>query len=132
MAPGLAQRFANGDRLAHAFFARALFGGAAEVLSVCPRRSPCVVLRTPRNPYARSICANAPLMFSFGSASRHALAARVAGKHATEAEAVGHDIRETPTAIQDQSRQTLELLRALIGLCLRIVRKRGRPRPSST
>jgi outer membrane protein TolC len=51
----------------------------------------------------------------------------MAGKDATGAEVVDHDIRETLAAIQDQSRQTLELLRTLIGLLLPIVGDREGP-----
>ena len=46
---------------------------------------------------------------------------------ATEAEAVDQNIRETLATIQDQSRQTLELLRTLIGLIVPIVGDREGP-----
>jgi hypothetical protein len=46
---------------------------------------------------------------------------------ATEAEAVDQDIREILAIIQDQSRQTLELLRTLIGLIVPIVGDREGP-----
>ena len=45
----------------------------------------------------------------------------MAAKDASEAEAADHDIRETLATIQGQSRQTLELLRTLIGFILPIV-----------
>jgi hypothetical protein len=53
----------------------------------------------------------------------------MAGKDATEAEAGDHEdsIRETLAIIQDQSRQTLELLRTLIGLIVPIVGDREGP-----
>ena len=53
----------------------------------------------------------------------------MAGKDATEAEAGDHEdsIRETLATIQDQSRQTLELLRTLIGLIVPIVGDREGP-----
>ena len=51
----------------------------------------------------------------------------MAGEDATEAETADHDIRETLAAIQDQSRQTLELPRTLIGLFLPIVGDREGP-----
>jgi len=55
--------------------------------------------------------------------------ARMAGKDAAEAEAGDHEdsIRETLATIQDQSRQTLELLRTLVGLILPIVGDREGP-----
>jgi hypothetical protein len=46
---------------------------------------------------------------------------------ATEAEAADQDIREILAIIQDQSRQTLELLRTLIGLIVPIVGDREGP-----
>ena len=51
----------------------------------------------------------------------------MAGRDATEAEAGDHDIREILATIQEQSRQTLELLRTLIGLILPIVGDREGP-----
>ena len=53
----------------------------------------------------------------------------MAGKDATDAEASDHEdsIRETLATIQEQSRQTLELLRTLIGLILPIVGDREGP-----
>ena len=53
----------------------------------------------------------------------------MAGKGATDAEAGDHEdrIRETLATIQDQSRQTLELLRTLIGLIVPIVGDREGP-----
>jgi len=51
----------------------------------------------------------------------------MAGQDATEAEAADQDIRETLATIQDQSRQTLELLRTLIGLIVPIVDDREGP-----
>ena len=47
----------------------------------------------------------------------------MAGEDATKSDAGDHEdsIRETLAIIQDQSRQTLELLRTLIGLILPIV-----------
>jgi hypothetical protein len=45
----------------------------------------------------------------------------MAGENPTEAVTADHDIRETLATIQDQSRQTLELLRTLIGLIVPIV-----------
>ena len=49
------------------------------------------------------------------------------GRDATEAEASDHDIREILATIQEQSRQTLELLRTLIGLIVPIVGDREGP-----
>jgi hypothetical protein len=46
---------------------------------------------------------------------------------ATEAEAADQDIREILAIIQDQSRQTLELLRTVIGLIVPIVGDREGP-----
>ena len=51
----------------------------------------------------------------------------MAEKDATEAEVADQDIRETLATIQDQSRQTLELLRTLIGLIVPIVGDREGP-----
>jgi hypothetical protein len=53
----------------------------------------------------------------------------MAGKDATESDACDHEdsIRETLATIQEQSRQTLELLRTLIGLILPIVGDREGP-----
>jgi hypothetical protein len=53
--------------------------------------------------------------------------ARMAGENPTEAVTADHDIRETLAIIQDQSRQTLELLRTLIGLIVPIVGDREGP-----
>jgi hypothetical protein len=53
--------------------------------------------------------------------------AGMAVKNAIEPEDVGHDIRETLATIQDQSRQTLELLKTLIGLLVPIVGDREGP-----
>jgi len=55
--------------------------------------------------------------------------ARMAGKDATEAEAGDHEdsIRETLATILEQTRQTLELLRTLIGLIVPIVGDREGP-----
>jgi hypothetical protein len=56
--------------------------------------------------------------------------ARMAGKDAIEAEAGDHEdsIRETLATILEQTRQTLELLRTLIGLIVPIVGDREGPR----
>ena len=53
----------------------------------------------------------------------------MAGKGATDAEAGDHEdsIRETLTTILEQTRQTLELLRTLIGLIVPIVGDREGP-----
>ena len=53
----------------------------------------------------------------------------MAGEDATKSDAGDHEdsIRETLAIIQDQSRQTLELLRTLIGLILPIVGDREGP-----
>jgi inosine-uridine nucleoside N-ribohydrolase len=51
----------------------------------------------------------------------------MAGENPTEAVTADHDIRETLATIQDQSRQTLELLRTLIGLIVPIVGDREGP-----
>ena len=51
----------------------------------------------------------------------------MAEKDATEAEVADQDMRETLATIQDQSRQTLELLRTLIGLIVPIVGDREGP-----
>ena len=51
----------------------------------------------------------------------------MAEKDASEADVAGHEIRETLAIIQDQSRQTLELLRTLIGLIVPIVGDREGP-----
>jgi hypothetical protein len=53
----------------------------------------------------------------------------MAGKDATDAEAGDHEdgIRETLATIQEQSQQTLKLLRTLIGLILPIVGDREGP-----
>jgi hypothetical protein len=53
----------------------------------------------------------------------------MAGKDATEAEAGDHEdsIRETLATILEQTRQTLELLRTLIGLIVPIVGDREGP-----
>ena len=51
----------------------------------------------------------------------------MAEKDATGAEVADQDIRETLATIQDQSRQTLELLRTLIGLIAPIVGDREGP-----
>ena len=51
----------------------------------------------------------------------------MAEKDATVAEAADQDIRETLATIQEQSRQTLELLRTLIGLIVPIVGDREGP-----
>ena len=51
----------------------------------------------------------------------------MAGENATEAETADHDIRETLATIQDQSRQTLELLRTLIGFIVPILGDREGP-----
>ena len=51
----------------------------------------------------------------------------MAGRDATEAEAGDHDIREILATIQEQSRQTLELLRTLIGFIVPIVGDREGP-----
>jgi inosine-uridine nucleoside N-ribohydrolase len=51
----------------------------------------------------------------------------MAEKDATEAEVADQDIREILATIQDQSRQTLELLRTLIGLVVPIVGDREGP-----
>ena len=51
----------------------------------------------------------------------------MAEKDATEAEVADHDIRETLATIQDQSRQTLELLRTLIGFIVPILGDREGP-----
>jgi hypothetical protein len=55
--------------------------------------------------------------------------ARMAGKDATEAEAGDHEdsIRDTLATILEQTRQTLELLRTLIGLIVPIVGDREGP-----
>jgi hypothetical protein len=53
--------------------------------------------------------------------------AGMAEKDATGAEVADQDIRETLATIQDQSRQTLELLRTLIGLIAPIVGDREGP-----
>jgi inosine-uridine nucleoside N-ribohydrolase len=53
--------------------------------------------------------------------------ARMAGEGPTEAVTADHDIREALATIQDQSRQTLELLRTLIGFLLPIVGDREGP-----
>jgi inosine-uridine nucleoside N-ribohydrolase len=51
----------------------------------------------------------------------------MAGGNPTEAVTADHEIRETLATIQDQSRQTLELLRTLIGLIVPIVGDREGP-----
>ena len=51
----------------------------------------------------------------------------MAEKDATGAEVADQDIREILATIQDQSRQTLELLRTLIGLIVPIVGDREGP-----
>ena len=51
----------------------------------------------------------------------------MAAKDASEAEAADHDIRDTLATIQEQSRQTLELLRTLVGLIVPIVGDREGP-----
>lgn len=53
----------------------------------------------------------------------------MAGKDATDAEAADHEdsIRETLATILEQTRQTLELLRTLIGLIVPIVGDREGP-----
>ena len=51
----------------------------------------------------------------------------MAEKDATGAEVADQNIRETLATIQDQSRQTLELLRTLIGLIVPIVGDREGP-----
>jgi hypothetical protein len=53
--------------------------------------------------------------------------AEMVGRDASEAGVAGHDIRETLATIQDQSRQTLELLRTLIGFLVPIVGDREGP-----
>jgi len=62
-------------------------------------------------------------------ASGTRMEARMAAKDAPEAEAGDHEdsIRETLATILEQSRQTLELLRTLIGLILPIVGDREGP-----
>jgi len=51
----------------------------------------------------------------------------MAGRDASQADAADHDIREILATIQDQTRQTLELLRTLIGLIVPIVGDREGP-----
>ena len=51
----------------------------------------------------------------------------MAGKDATDPEAADHDIRQALATIQEQSRQTLELLRTLVGLIVPIVGDREGP-----
>ena len=51
----------------------------------------------------------------------------MAGKDAIEVEAADHDIREILATVQDQGRQTLELLRTLINLVVGIVGDREGP-----
>ena len=51
----------------------------------------------------------------------------MAGKDAIEVEPADHDIREILATVQDQGRQTLELLRTLIGLIVPIVGDREGP-----
>ena len=51
----------------------------------------------------------------------------MAARDATEAEVGDHDIREILATIQEQSRQTLELLRTLIGFIVPIVGDREGP-----
>jgi len=51
----------------------------------------------------------------------------MAGKDAIEVEAADHDIREILATVQDQGRQTLELLRTLINLIVGIVGDREGP-----
>ena len=51
----------------------------------------------------------------------------MAGKDAIEVETADHDIREILATIQDQGRQTLELLRTLINLIVGIVGDREGP-----
>jgi hypothetical protein len=53
--------------------------------------------------------------------------AGMAAKDAIEVEAADHDIREILATIQDQGRQTLELLRTLISLIVPIVGDREGP-----
>jgi hypothetical protein len=53
--------------------------------------------------------------------------AGMAEKDAIEVEAADHDIREILATIQDQGRQTLELLRTLINLIVGIVGDREGP-----
>ena len=51
----------------------------------------------------------------------------MAGKDAIEVEPADHDIREILATVQDQGRQTLELLRTLINLIVGIVGDREGP-----
>ena len=51
----------------------------------------------------------------------------MAGRDASQADAADHDIQEILATIQDQTRQTLELLRTLIGLIVPIVGDREGP-----
>jgi hypothetical protein len=51
----------------------------------------------------------------------------MARENATETEAADHDIRESLATIQEQSRQTLELLRTLISLIVPILGDREGP-----
>jgi hypothetical protein len=53
--------------------------------------------------------------------------AGMAAKDASEAEAADHEIREILATIQEQNRQTLELLRTLIGFIVPIVGDREGP-----
>jgi hypothetical protein len=53
--------------------------------------------------------------------------AGMAGKDAIEVEPADHDIREILATVQDQGRQTLELLRTLINLIVGIVGDREGP-----
>jgi hypothetical protein len=62
-------------------------------------------------------------------ASGTRMEARMAGKDATDVEAADHEdsIRETLATILEQTRQTLELLRTVIGLIVPIVGDREGP-----